>query len=97
MGKNASETDAEEIIEMASKASVADQQMLVQENVHSQIKAFCTLMDEVLLTNEKMGNDSYFELLSQQTNVLPRNTEHSSANGKCVSILLISQYSYIFN
>ncbi|XP_058730245.1 uncharacterized protein LOC131602215 isoform X1 [Vicia villosa] len=81
LGKNASETDAEEIIEMASKASVADQHMLVQENVHSQIKTFCTLMDEVLLTNEKTGNDDSFELLSQQTNVLPRNSELSSANG----------------
>ncbi|XP_058730246.1 uncharacterized protein LOC131602215 isoform X2 [Vicia villosa] len=66
---------------MASKASVADQHMLVQENVHSQIKTFCTLMDEVLLTNEKTGNDDSFELLSQQTNVLPRNSELSSANG----------------
>ncbi|KAL5080814.1 hypothetical protein RYX36_009235 [Vicia faba] len=81
LGKNASETEAEEIIEIASKASVADQQMLVQENVHSQIKTFCTLMDEILLTNEKTRNDGSFELLSQQTNVLPRNSELSSANG----------------
>ncbi|KAL5061147.1 hypothetical protein RYX36_032751 [Vicia faba] len=38
-------------------------------------------MDEILLTNEKTRNDGSFELLSQQTNVLPRNSELSSANG----------------
>ncbi|KAG5008508.1 hypothetical protein JHK85_027050 [Glycine max] len=54
LGKNADEAHAEEIIEMASKASFADQQMQVQENVHSQIKTFCTFMDEILLPNEKM-------------------------------------------
>ncbi|KAJ1422100.1 DNA-binding barrel domain superfamily [Sesbania bispinosa] len=58
LGKNADEADAEEIIEMANKASVADQQMQVQENIHSQIKAFCTFMDELLLPN-KMVNDSF--------------------------------------
>lgn len=34
---------------MANKASVADQQKQVQENVHSQLKSFCTFMDEILL------------------------------------------------
>jgi hypothetical protein len=82
LGKNASEADAEEIIEMASKASVADQQMVVQENVHSQIKAFCTIMDEVLLPNEKIVSDDSFKL-SQQTNILPQHSELSSANGRC--------------
>jgi hypothetical protein len=86
LGKNASEADAEEIIEMASKASVADQQMVVQENVHSQIKAFCTIMDEVLLPNEKIVSDDSFKL-SQQTNILPQHSELSSANGRCECVL----------
>lgn len=34
---------------MANKASVADQQKQVQENIHSQIKSFCMSMDEILL------------------------------------------------
>ncbi|XWS54343.1 hypothetical protein CRYUN_Cryun10bG0081900 [Craigia yunnanensis] len=49
LGKNADEADAEEIIDMASKASVADQQKQVQENIHYQIKNFCTAMDEIFL------------------------------------------------
>ncbi|TKY67752.1 hypothetical protein E2542_SST10648 [Spatholobus suberectus] len=77
LGKNADEADAEEIIEMASKASFADQQMQVQENVHSQIKAFCTCMDEILLQNEKMVND-HLEL-SQQANSSPHHSGLSSA------------------
>jgi len=51
---------------MASKASFADQQMQVQENVHSQIKTFCTFMDEILLPNEKMVNEH------QLQNTVPR-------------------------
>ncbi|MED6195659.1 hypothetical protein PIB30_039995 [Stylosanthes scabra] len=69
LGRNAEAADAEEIIEMADKASVDVQQMQVQENVHSQIKSFCTSMDEILLQNEKLVNDP-FEL-SRQANVLP--------------------------
>lgn len=34
---------------MASKAPLADQQTQVQENIHSQTRAFCQLMDEILL------------------------------------------------
>ncbi|ERN09431.1 uncharacterized protein LOC18437584 [Amborella trichopoda] len=49
LGKNADAKDAEEIIEIASKASVGDQQKQVQENVHAQIKSFCASMDEILL------------------------------------------------
>ena len=49
LGKNADEADAEEIINMASKVSVADQQKQVQENIHYQIKNFCTAMNDILL------------------------------------------------
>lgn len=82
MGKDANEADVDEIIEMASKASVVDQHMLVQENVHSQIKKFCTFMDEVLLPHGKIENDNSFEL-SQQANILPNHSALSSAKGKC--------------
>lgn len=66
---------------MGSKASVADQKMQVEENVHSQIKAFCTFMDEILRPNEKIVTDS-FEL-SQQANTLPHHSGPSSAKGRC--------------
>lgn len=48
LGRNADAKDAEEIIEMASKASVADQQRQVQENIHYQIKNICSQMDVIL-------------------------------------------------
>ncbi|KAF2289365.1 hypothetical protein GH714_035418 [Hevea brasiliensis] len=57
LGRKVEEADAEEIIEMASKASVADQQKLVQENIHSQIENFCTAMDEILLPDMKRKNE----------------------------------------
>ncbi|KAJ8467882.1 hypothetical protein OPV22_030434 [Ensete ventricosum] len=53
LGKNAEETDADEIIEMANKASVKDQQKQVQENIHFQIKDMCKIMDEVLRVDNK--------------------------------------------
>ncbi|KAG4988224.1 hypothetical protein JHK85_031207 [Glycine max] len=77
LGKNADEADAEEIIEIANKASFADQQMQVKENVHSQIKAFCTYMDEMLLPNEKRVNDPME--LSQQENSSPHHSGLNSA------------------
>ncbi|XP_078440463.1 C5orf35 [Wolffia australiana] len=49
LGKNAEEKDAEEIIDLACKASVSDQQKQVQDNVHTQVKALCGAMDEILL------------------------------------------------
>ena len=81
MGENANEADAEEIIKMASKASFVDQQMQVQENVHSQIKAFCTCMNEILVSKEKMVNGPLE--LSQQANTSPLRGKPSSAKGVC--------------
>ncbi|KAK4743038.1 hypothetical protein SAY87_001039 [Trapa incisa] len=49
LGSDAEESDAEQIIEMAGKASVSDQQKQVQSNVHSQIISFCSFMDQILL------------------------------------------------
>ncbi|XP_027914604.1 uncharacterized protein LOC114174061 [Vigna unguiculata] len=76
LGKNADEARAEEIIEMASKASFADQQMQVQENVHSQFKKFCTFMDEILLPNEKMVNEH------EPESTVPRRSGLSFAVGR---------------
>ncbi|KAE9450978.1 hypothetical protein C3L33_17146, partial [Rhododendron williamsianum] len=58
LGRNADEKDAEEIIDMAGKASLADQQKQVQDNIHSQIKTFSTWMDEILLPDSKSINES---------------------------------------
>lgn len=58
LGRNADEKDAEEIIDMAGKASLADQQKQVQDNIHSQIKTFSTWLDEILLPDSKSINES---------------------------------------
>lgn len=48
---------------MASKASLTDQQKQVQENIHSQIRTFCKLMDEILLPVKKI--EEQFESAAQ--------------------------------
>ncbi|KAF5747403.1 hypothetical protein HS088_TW05G00124 [Tripterygium wilfordii] len=58
LGGDVDEEDADEIIDMASKASVDDQQKQVQENIHSQIKSFSTFMDEILLPDTAKGSDA---------------------------------------
>lgn len=58
LGRNADEKDAEEIIDMAGKASLADQQKQVQDNIHSQIKTFSMRMDEILLPDSNSINES---------------------------------------
>nr|AFK48730.1 unknown [Lotus japonicus] len=65
---------------MASKASFDDQQKQVQENVHSQIRTFCSFMDEILLPNEEPLNDPLG--LSQQATVFPRRSGLSFAVGR---------------
>ena len=49
LGRDAEEADAEEIIEMAGKATLSEQQKQVQENIHYQLESFCASMDEILL------------------------------------------------
>nr|POE61280.1 hypothetical protein CFP56_43680 [Quercus suber] len=44
---------------MASKASLADQQSQVQENVHAQVKIFAMSMDEILFPNNKRIGDAH--------------------------------------
>lgn len=70
MGKNAEEADVEEIIDMATKASIVDQEKVVQENVHSQIKSFCMSMDKILLPEAEKRNEPIE--LPQQTNAASR-------------------------
>ncbi|KAM7487709.1 hypothetical protein LguiB_025193 [Lonicera macranthoides] len=55
LGRDADEADIEEIIDMASKAPLADQEKQVHENIHSQIKTFCTSMDDILLPDEPLA------------------------------------------
>lgn len=43
---------------MAGKASLAEQQKQVQDNIHSQIKIFSTWMDEILLPDSNGINES---------------------------------------
>lgn len=89
MGRNADEADADEIIDMAAKASLSDQEKQIQENVHYQIKSFCKLMDQILLPDvkdTKMSNG-----VPQQSNnsrqsglslAVGRNTSPSNCSGK---------------
>ncbi|CAI0415473.1 unnamed protein product [Linum tenue] len=57
-GKSAEEADVDEVIEMANKASVDDQQKQVQENIHSQTRNFSTAMDSILLSDSTEGDEA---------------------------------------
>lgn len=65
---------------MASKFSVADQEKQVQENVHLQIKSFCTSMDEILLPDAKIKNEPIES--PEQSNASSRRSGLSFAVGK---------------
>lgn len=69
LGREAEEADAEEIIDIASKASLADQQKQVQENIHSQIKDFSAFMDAILLPEKTSGETHE---ASNQINSIPQ-------------------------
>ncbi|KAG9442273.1 hypothetical protein H6P81_018127 [Aristolochia fimbriata] len=77
LGNDVAEADTEEIIELASKASLADQQKQVQENIHSQIKSFCSAMDEVLRPSLKSS-----EIKSANAHELPRRSGLTYAIGR---------------
>lgn len=80
LGKDGVEADAEEIIDMAGKASLADQQKQVQENAHSQITSFCKYMDHILqpdlTVKDKQGTSS------SENNSSPRRSGLSLAIGR---------------
>jgi hypothetical protein len=80
LGTNADEADAEEIINMANKASVADQQKQVQENLHSQIKGFCMSMEEILLPDIENIDEALKSPL--QSNAASRRSGLSFAIGR---------------
>lgn len=70
LGENAEEKDAEEIIDLASKASVTDQQKQVQDNVHYQLSDICQTMDSILrphVTNDPSNNPSEAESHSRRS------------------------------
>ena len=58
LGRDVDEAKAEEFNEMACKASLADQQKQVRENIHAQIKSFSTCIDEILLPYTKRIGDA---------------------------------------
>ncbi|KAD4983092.1 hypothetical protein E3N88_19763 [Mikania micrantha] len=77
VGKDAEDGDIEEIISMASKSDLADQEKQVQENIHSQITNFCTFMDQILLPESKSH-----ETTSQKHSTAPRPSGLSLAIGR---------------
>ncbi|XP_027096479.1 uncharacterized protein [Coffea arabica] len=80
LGKDADEADAEEIIDMASKASLTDQQKQVQENIHSQIETFCTTMDDIVLPNLQSTEKAHEPI--EEKNITSRRSGLSLAVGR---------------
>ncbi|KAK3040738.1 hypothetical protein RJ639_029260 [Escallonia herrerae] len=80
LGRDAEDTDVEEIIDMADKAQLADQKNQVQENIHFQIKTFCTCMDEIVLPNPKSIDEPL--KLSPERKTAPRHTGLGLAIGR---------------
>ncbi|TQD90409.1 hypothetical protein C1H46_024046 [Malus baccata] len=80
LGRDEDEADVDKIIDMANKASIADQQIQVQENIHLQIKNFCVSMDEVLLPNVKKINEGTES--PKQSNAATRRSAFSFAIGR---------------
>lgn len=84
LGRDAEEADADEIIDMANKAPLADQQKQVQENIHSQIKTFCTSMNEILLPHCLTNNNDDVSIQNTplSTNGAPHRSGLSFAIGR---------------
>ncbi|XP_044489495.1 uncharacterized protein LOC123213929 isoform X2 [Mangifera indica] len=80
LGRDADETDADEIINMASKASLADQEKQVQENIHSQLEKFCISMNRILLPDTSKESETVES--SNQSNSTTRRSGLSFAVGK---------------
>ncbi|CAA7027002.1 unnamed protein product [Microthlaspi erraticum] len=71
LGRDAEEADAEEIIEMAAKATLPEQQKQVQENIHSQLQNFSSFMDEILLPHIDTTEKKLSEPGSESSQVVP--------------------------
>ncbi|XP_043696329.1 uncharacterized protein LOC122646790 [Telopea speciosissima] len=80
LGKDAEEADAEVIIDMATKAPFADQQKQIQENIHTQVKGFCTSMDGILLPNFDKKKEAHN--LPLETTTAPSRSGLSLAIGR---------------
>lgn len=83
VGRDANDADIDEIIDMASKAPLADQQGQVQENIYSQIKNFCTSMDDILHPDLKNTEEPI--RLSIEKRSGPRRSGLSLAVGRTAS------------
>ncbi|VVB13691.1 unnamed protein product [Arabis nemorensis] len=80
LGRDAEEADAEEIIEMAGKATSSEQQKQVQENIHYQVENFCASMDDILLPD--INKTEELNELGSEARSTPRKSELSFTIGK---------------
>lgn len=83
LGRDANDADIDEIIDMASKAPLADQQGQVQENIYSQIKNFCTSMDDILHPDLKTTEEPIRSSTEKRSG--PRRSGLSLAVGRTAS------------
>jgi len=89
LGENAEEKDAEEIIDLAGKASVAEQQNQVQENVHYQLTHMCQAMDGILrpdVTNDPSKDPSETHSYSRRSGLSFAVGGAASANKQSAAI-----------
>ncbi|RLM78110.1 hypothetical protein C2845_PM12G21320 [Panicum miliaceum] len=89
LGENAEEKDAEEIIDLAGKASVAEQQNQVQENVHYQLTHMCRAMDGILhpdVTNDPSKDPSETHSYSRRSGLSFAVGGAASANKQSAAI-----------
>lgn len=83
LGRDAEETDVDEIIDMGSHASLEEQQKQVQENIHEQMTTFCTYMDEILRPDTKMTGTHNS---SSETKAAPRRSGLGFAVGQTTTL-----------
>ncbi|CAN4122591.1 unnamed protein product [Withania somnifera] len=79
LGRNTKEADAEEIIDMANKSSLDDQQKQVHENLHSQVSSFCRYMDDILVPDHKVKDNQDTSLTA--TNSSPHSSGLRAVDG----------------
>jgi hypothetical protein len=80
LGRDAEEADIDEIVEMADKSPISDQEKQVHENIHTQIQTFCKSMDDILLDSTTK------DVPAQEQNIATRRSGLSLAVGKTHSI-----------
>ena len=71
---------------MASKASLADQQSQVQENVHAHVKIFAMSMDGILIPDNKRIGDAH-ELPPQLASAPHWNGQPTNRLGKVLFVI----------